>query len=35
VDDPAFARLLLATWIGDAPTSEAVKEGLLAGAAPG
>jgi hypothetical protein len=34
IDDPAFARLLLATWIGEAPTSEAVRRGLLAGAAP-
>ncbi len=34
VDDPAFARLLLATWIGEVPTSEAVKRGLLAGGPP-
>ena len=32
---PEFARLLLATWIGEAPTSEGVKRGLLAGQAPG
>ena len=35
IPDPTFARLLLATWIGTVPTSEAVKRGLLAGAAPG
>lgn len=35
VEDPTFARLLLATWIGETPTSEAVRRGLLAGADPG
>lgn len=31
IRDPAFARVLLATWIGDVPTSEAVRRGLLGG----
>lgn len=34
VADAAFARLLLATWIGDVPTSEGVRRGLLAGRPP-
>lgn len=34
ITDPTFARVLLATWIGDQPTSEAVKRGLLAGVSP-
>jgi hypothetical protein len=34
VRDALFSRLLLATWIGRAPTSEAVKRGLLAGRPP-
>lgn len=34
IEDTGFARLLLATFIGEAPTSEEVKQGLLAGGAP-
>lgn len=34
VRDAGFARLLLATWIGDVPTSEGVRRGLLAGGSP-
>jgi hypothetical protein len=29
IDDPAFARLLLATWIGPAPPTEELKKALL------
>ncbi|HEY0522011.1 MAG TPA: chalcone isomerase family protein [Stellaceae bacterium] len=31
IDDPAFARLLLATWIGPAPPTENLKKALLGG----
>lgn len=29
IDDPAFGRLLLATWIGEEPTTQALKRALL------
>jgi hypothetical protein len=29
VEDAAFARILLATWIGEHPTSESLKRALL------
>jgi hypothetical protein len=32
IDDAAFARVLLATWIGPAPPTAALKRGLLGGA---
>jgi hypothetical protein len=35
IRDALFPRLLLATWIGEAPTSKAVKQDLLAGQPPG
>lgn len=34
IEDAAFARTLLATWIGEVPTSEEVREGLLEGSPP-